>query len=624
MTSTAVAPIAPILEDSDVLAAVRGFSDRVEDAELGIITAALEWAHRNPGEVLAAHSEHWWHASMAERLEWERLAYEVMPLVDDMSIPEFAYAARVSHRAARTLIRDALVLFYCFPRAWSRLANGHVPTWRARLVAQKGRGLPAAAARFVDANLPRHGTQVTGPKVQRLVDEARLRYTPEEVEAELAEEAEQRRVEVDTSAGAHVGLADLTACLDLPDALDLEAALAHGASRLKELGSTDSLNVRRSHALGDLARSAQNKPTLFDGTEHGAWDGAGVPTTGVKLYIHLNHTALKCACAHPAALNTTPPQGASVLERFVPSVNSPASRLLTGGSGYPTRCEEDRGEAARVEGTGMPAALLPPEVIRSWFTRPTLHPDQRPRLVIRRVLDPEEYVHTEAYEVPDRTREAVQLRESSCVFPFCHSPTRNCDTDHVTPFADGGPTCPCNLAPLCRFHHRVKTHGQHHDDHKWTYASLGQGTYAWRGPNGIHLLRTPGGTRVLVDDVFATRPEDHHPTPGTRKTDGTHTAATEGHPAYATVTDPDFLPRATKTGAPLPHDDFKLLDKVIRQRAITPAQKGEYVPYAARGGDDVRRPTLQIIKDAGTLSHMEADGRAAYTNVMISNEPPPF
>ena len=26
-------------------------------------------------------------------------------------------------------------------------------------------------------------------------------------------------------------------------------------------------------------------------------------------------------------------------------------------------------------------------------------------------------------------------------------------------YDDGGPTCSCNLVPLCRYHHRLKTHG---------------------------------------------------------------------------------------------------------------------------------------------------------------------
>ena len=42
----------------------------------------------------------------------------------------------------------------------------------------------------------------------------------------------------------------------LPDALALEAAIARGAKALKDLGSSEPLDVRRSWALGDLARTS--------------------------------------------------------------------------------------------------------------------------------------------------------------------------------------------------------------------------------------------------------------------------------------------------------------------------------------------------------------------------------
>jgi hypothetical protein len=42
--------------------------------------------------------------------------------------------------------------------------------------------------------------------------------------------------------------------VDLADALDLDTALSAGAARLADLGSTASLDVRRSEALGQMAR----------------------------------------------------------------------------------------------------------------------------------------------------------------------------------------------------------------------------------------------------------------------------------------------------------------------------------------------------------------------------------
>ena len=50
-----------------------------------------------------------------------------------------------------------------------------------------------------------------------------------------------------------------------------------------------------------------------------------------------------------------------------------------------------------------------------------------------------------------------------------------------------------NLAPLCRRHHRAKTHG------RWRYQRLVDGSYAWTSPHHDHYLVHDGGTLALAD-----------------------------------------------------------------------------------------------------------------------------
>ena len=64
-----------------------------------------------------------------------------------------------------------------------------------------------------------------------------------------------RHVTVDKDDVHYAGTLHLEADLDLADALDLDRAVAHHAAVQKALGSTESLNVRRAKALGDLART---------------------------------------------------------------------------------------------------------------------------------------------------------------------------------------------------------------------------------------------------------------------------------------------------------------------------------------------------------------------------------
>ena len=60
----------------------------------------------------------------------------------------------------------------------------------------------------------------------------------------------------------------------------------------------------------------------------------------------------------------------------------------------------------------------------------------------------------------------------------------------MVPHPDGA-TCPCNLTPLCRRHHRHKTHGG------WTNTVLWPGTYEWTSPHGYHYRVDHHGTDDL-------------------------------------------------------------------------------------------------------------------------------
>jgi hypothetical protein len=56
-------------------------------------------------------------------------------------------------------------------------------------------------------------------------------------------------------------------------------------------------------------------------------------------------------------------------------------------------------------------------------------------------------------------------------------PATDCDIDHTTTWAEGGPTTPDNLATLCRTDHRLKHNG-------WTYKKLPNGATQWTSPLG--------------------------------------------------------------------------------------------------------------------------------------------
>jgi hypothetical protein len=83
------------------------------------------------------------------------------------------------------------------------------------------------------------------------------------------------------------------------------------------------------------------------------------------------------------------------------------------------------------------------------------------------------------YRPSPALRRKIEARNPTCVFPQCRRPARACDLDHTIPYGDtNGITCGCNLAPLCRRHHRVK------QSTGWQLDQIQPGHYLWTTPSG--------------------------------------------------------------------------------------------------------------------------------------------
>jgi len=70
-------------------------------------------------------------------------------------------------------------------------------------------------------------------------------------------------------------------------------------------------------------------------------------------------------------------------------------------------------------------------------------------------------------------RRRIETRDPTCIFPGCRTPATRSDIDHTVSVEDGGKTTDQNLAPLCRYHHRIK------HQHDWTYQRNRHGDYVW-------------------------------------------------------------------------------------------------------------------------------------------------
>jgi hypothetical protein len=96
--------------------------------------------------------------------------------------------------------------------------------------------------------------------------------------------------------------------------------------------------------------------------------------------------------------------------------------------------------------------------------------------------------HTQAesgYRPSRKLANLVKVRNTRCTAPGCGRPAARCDLDHTLAWDQGGLTCQCDLAPLCRHHHKAKqTEG-------WRLEQPEPGVLTWRTPAGRTYTTTP-------------------------------------------------------------------------------------------------------------------------------------
>ena len=365
------------------------------------------------------------------------------PLVAEFCIAEFALAISRSTDGGRALVAAAVELKYRLPRVWARVQADDLEAWRARRVAEETFGLSFEAAAFVDAQIAPFAHRIGIAALERLIAEAIGRFMPDKAAEDAEKAADSRHFSIDHQQVSFGGTSQVTAELDLADALDLDTAVAKGAHELLTLGSTDSLDVRRSIAAGQIARN-QLALDLTEGDKEPATTARRQPKPRqLVLHVHLSDTAI----------------------------------TGTGNSGSL--------ELARVENQRR---ILTADQIRTWCANPDTE------MIVKPVIDLNEHIHVEGHEVPARLREQVILRDHACVFPWCTRSARKTDADQTIPHADGGTTSSDNIAPLCRRHHRLKTHSA------WTYTMLEPGSFLWSSPHGYQLLRDHHGTLDVSRD----------------------------------------------------------------------------------------------------------------------------
>ncbi|MFT4218262.1 MAG: hypothetical protein QM619_13910 [Micropruina sp.] len=375
-----------------------------------------------------------------------RLVGEFLPL-------EVAAATGRSVTSATWLIRDALSLQARHPYLWSAVVGGQLARYQAFQLVQlcAGYELTLDQVLAVDDRLKGKYGRIGWRRLMRLARGLIAQVAADKVEAATRKARADRYMKTAQVADDPV-VSQVWARLDTSDAHQLEATISAIARSLKTQGDTDTLDIRRARALGILATPARAL-ALLDGGD----DQRYLPRT--KVYLHLTPDMITGRSHQVAEAGTDAVATDDTADSF------PAAAVARSETLGPVT----RTQLAELFGTH--------------------------RITITPVIHGGTEQPVDSYEIPNRVRESVTLRDGCEVFPYSSRAARALDLDHAHPYIPGVPaqTRPDNLGPLTRRVHRAKTAG------RWRLRQPRGGTFWWTSPAGQRYRVSPKGTDDLHD-----------------------------------------------------------------------------------------------------------------------------
>ena len=171
--------------------------------------------------------------------------------VDDFLIQELHPLLGVGPAAAWRLLRLAVNLRDRHPKAWKLVQDGVVPAWQGRVIAEDCQHLSRDAAAWVDEKIAVAVVTLAWPRVRRRLAGLIVQADTEAAADRIVKARRDRFVRIDHGPD---GISWLTAQLATADAVRLREAIGHLAhSLLSEPGYPGSPDEARAEALSILA-----------------------------------------------------------------------------------------------------------------------------------------------------------------------------------------------------------------------------------------------------------------------------------------------------------------------------------------------------------------------------------
>src|ERR1700722_2037868 len=354
---------------------------------------------------------------------------------------ELAAVLRWPEAVTREHLDRSRVVIERLPGVWQAWTSGVIGAGHANAVAQvvAGGDLSGDAIDAVEARVLERAEMQTVAQVRRVVRAAVDRADPQASERRHQARVESRSVRLCPDSD---GVSVLRAELDAPRALILYGQVSNHAAHLRTQDPHLGMDQARADALVALvdagAAALRGQSGGAGNSASGAGSGSGFGSGGVQVWVTVDWQVL-------AGLSNTP------------------AHLQGHGSITANQARE--------------LAYGPDATWRRLLTDPV----EPTRLNLGRTR----------YRPPVALADHVRAVDRACIFPTCNQPADRCQLDHNKPYGNpdgtgtGGQTSAENLAPICRWHHNLKTNAG------WTWTrNPNTGQITWTTPTG-HTLTNP-------------------------------------------------------------------------------------------------------------------------------------
>jgi hypothetical protein len=458
-----------------------GWTQLPPGPELGIWLAMVDWASLPDRELVAALEAADRQTSWAQsqkltaiaELARRRHGPDYLPDSDTERriAGEVSLALTTTHGQAQELLWLAETLPGRLPATWAALQHGHLDYDRAKVMCDALGALDPDLARALDAELIGDAVESTRTVLRRKLTQAIKAADPDAHAARTTKAKAERRFELWDNENDTCDLIGRN--IDGTEAHAIYNRLTAAAHALKTDGDPRPIDQLRADLHTALLRGIPLpdaiRELLANPTDPAACTPAGDSTT-------------RSAAASPRAAGHARQDGSADLSGAIDAVDTLIARALAEVADEHLTYLLDCAQAHRrldsltllIGHATQTITNALTGIVESWC-----------RATGAAGPNPKTHGH-HRYRPPAAMQRLIQRRHPTCVFPTCNRRSIHCDIDHTVPFDKGGRTCKCNLAPLCRTHHRIiKQHPS------WKLLQPWPGFLIWLTPAGFWHIVTP-------------------------------------------------------------------------------------------------------------------------------------